>query len=108
MKTLSEIKEKAITITEPIKVMSGSINGKEITYTPEIEEYNGYYTTNNGILSFIENNVQYVIPNTYCIERIVIEAGFKETANIYVPFKHGGFPIDEAEKWSNLMLHTID
>ena len=104
MKTFTEIKKLAFAIKEEIMVVKEGINGIQEKYIPQISGFNNYYNIDNQIISFVKGNIQYVLPFTDEIELVLIKAGFKRTYDLYVPFKNGDYPIENAEEWRRIRL----
>ena len=101
IKTLAELKETAMALTQPTKVRWPQYNQVEtlIINTSELVE-NTYYT-NNSVIAFLTDDTFYVIPYAKQFIDILLENGFTSHA-MRVPFSNWDYPIDYESKWNDL------
>lgn len=99
---LNEVKEAAIAISTSIRV-SWPQNKSETDYVPNFNsEQDKHYGINNGVVSFIQDRVQYVIPAMSSVVEILRDNGFEYDNYIYVPFSNWEHPTYEGQKWEAL------
>ena len=100
---ISEVQKYAIALSGPTDIYWPQFKTFEV-YEPLLDgSAERCYYSNNGIISFISNNVQYVIPNISNVREILKKDGFENKA-MYVPFSNWSCPVEEKDRWYNLLL----
>lgn len=76
---------------------------ENITISPR-ESQEHTYTQNNGVVSFVDGGKVFVTPYSRRRLAALVEAGFREGGNLWVPFSNGDIPKDslQAKMWENL------
>lgn len=99
--TLEELKKVAFAITKPTLVRWDQHNAEE-TLKPMVSQtlasLENCYDSNNSVITFVSESVQYVIPYTRVVAQILRNAGFINKS-IYVPFSNWDYPVYEKERW---------
>lgn len=102
IKTMEELKAQAIAIKASMEVrwdlhnMSETLNPMEM-----ISKFENCYEMNNSVITFVSEGLQYVIPYTRVVMRILNENNFRNKC-MYVPFSNGDYPVAYKSRWDVL------
>ena len=108
--TLEELKNASFPISKPIRTffpIEGSVSDVP-TYlfnpTYDLEEAHHCFREVWGVIAFIdEEEVLYAIPACDLVRRILEENSFIPDSYLKVPFIFMEFPVENMERWSDLL-----
>lgn len=103
--TLAKIKETAIAMDHPMVIRCDHLNYEDLVNPLEEEKLillENTYDVDSGILSFVHNKVQYVIPRLDGIEDVLKAADFRKESHP-IPFgRNWSYPVEFKKHWEEL------
>ncbi|MBE5820990.1 MAG: hypothetical protein E7311_00175 [Clostridiales bacterium] len=105
--TMADLKGMAVAISKPTKIYVGGLANKFETYEPDVEEFDMRYNINAGIVTFISEKTQFVIPNFVGTEKTLRLNGYTPNHALFVPFTQGGYPVNKEEYWRKIKISCI-
>ncbi len=100
---LEELKKDSVAIASPIKVFWPLTQESKMLDPKYAAKFNGWFSTNNSTLAYVENSVLYVTPFTSAAAKCLSENNFLRPASpFYVPFSNGDYPEAEKFRWDSL------
>ena len=106
--TIEELKNDSFKVTTSTIITI--IDTKEKNYRKTInldwiEQLNSFYSVQGNTIAFVHSNNLYVTPYTTVAIDCLQRSNFVNTS-FYVPFSDGGYPLNQYEKWENLLIRA--
>lgn len=105
-KNLQELINLSFLVTPGMSSYTPFTFKRKVIETVVSEETNHKYAYNNNIWAFVFNDNEYVVPYFKGIRRILEESRFQHSHFEIIPFSNSDQPLQDAQKWSNLLTTT--
>lgn len=103
--SMKELKQAAIAINRNFRVYQPQLNKEEVLQPLDkssLEKLEKGYRSKKGMIAFVSENVQYVIPYMRKVIEILVQNGF-EKKKMKVPFSNCDYPIEAKDHWEELI-----
>ena len=101
IRTLAELKENAIIVTDGMETYFPQFSKKETLKLSGLnpDSHKLAYAYNNGVVAFVDNEGNlYVIPDIKGTQKVLSENGYSKEY-FYVPFSNWDYPVAAKEVW---------